>query len=76
MSHHQVVKITVAGALGALGRRVAPVGLFQSDHGSAMFLRPLKQIKALKRKCQEELHAMMKCQEVPIGRNGWEMHGK
>jgi hypothetical protein len=25
------------GALGALGRRVAPVGLFQSDHGSTMF---------------------------------------
>ena len=39
-------------------------------------LRPLKQIKALKRKCQEELHAMMKCQEEPIGRNGWEMDGK
>ena len=34
-------------------------------------LRPLKQMKALKRKCQEELHAMMKCQEEPRNGDKW-----
>eukprot|EP00435_Cladocopium_sp_Y103_P041429 s665_g11.t1 len=56
---------------GGLTRHPRRCGLFVTD---VMFLiheleiqpascRPLKQIKALKRRCQEELHAMTKCQE-------------